>query len=84
MKREPDQDEMQHLATNLRIAMIEKSWSQVDLADAAKVQQSLISRILCGKSDPCISSLSRLAKALNVKIDALLSPPPRKKLRDAS
>lgn len=84
MKRDPDQQEMEHLAVNLRIAMNEKHWSQVDLAAAAGVQQSLISRILCGKSDPCISSLSRLAKALSVKIDALLSPPPRKKLRNAS
>ena len=84
MKREPDSGEVQNLAENLRIAMLEKGWSQVDLADAAKVKQPIISRILGGKSDPCISTLSRLATALNVKIDNLLTSPPRKKLRNAS
>ena len=84
MKKAPDQEEMQHLAVNLQIAMNEKHWSQLDLAAAAGVQQSLISRILGGKNDPSLSAVSRLAKALSAKIDDLLSPPPRKKLRNAS
>lgn len=84
MKRDPDQEEMEYLAVNLRIAMNEKNWNQLDLASAAKVKQPLISKILCKKTDPCISTLSRLAKALSVKIDVLISPPSRKKMRNAS
>jgi len=84
MKAQPDPSEMDHLAVNLRIAMHEKQWTQLDLAAAAGVQQSLISRILCKKNDPSLSTVSRLAKALRKSIDDLLSPPPQRKLRNAS
>ena len=84
MKPPANQEEMQNLAANIRLAMQERAWSQLDLAAAAGVQQSLISRILGAKSDPSLSAVSNVAKALRKSLDDLLSPPPRKKLRNAS
>jgi len=83
-KTPPTDQDLENLAANLRIAMREKHYSQLDLAGIAKVQQSLISRILSGKNDPCLSAIRRIAKALSVRIDDLLDPPPRRKLRNAS
>ena len=79
-----DQDEMQNLAANIRLAMEEKHWSQLDLKRASGVPQPTISGILNKKNDPSVSVVSRLAKALSTSIDNLLSPPPRKNLRRAS
>ncbi len=57
VKKEPNQAEIQNLAANVRIAMKQRDWTQMDLAAAAGVQQSMISRILSGKNDPYLSGV---------------------------
>jgi len=79
-----NEEEMQYLATNLRLAMQDRKWNQTDLERASGVPQYTISRILRCACDPSISAVSRLAKALCVKLDNLLAAPPKKKMRSAS
>jgi transcriptional regulator with XRE-family HTH domain len=84
MKVLTDKQEMRNLAANLRIAMLERGWSQLDLERASGVRQPRISGILTVKHEPSVCVVSRLAKALSRSIDNLLSPPPQKKMRRAS
>jgi transcriptional regulator with XRE-family HTH domain len=79
-----DKDELANLAANLRLELHDRGWKQFDLAQASGVPHYTVSRILHSKCDPSLSAVSRLAKALRTKIDVLISPPPRRKLRDAS
>jgi len=79
-----DKDELANLAANLRIWLEEKGKSQTDLAAASGVPQPTISNVLRRKYDPSFCVISRLAKALRKPIDDLVSPPPRRKLRNAS
>ena len=79
-----DKDELRNLAANLLMALRAKEWTQEDLEAASGVPQATISNLLRAKYDPSFSVVSRLAKALRRSMDDLASPPPRKKLRNAS
>ena len=84
MRSVTEVEELHNLAVNLTIAMQGKGWTQRDLEAASGISQPTISNILREKYDPAISIVSRLSKALRKPIDDLLSPPPQKKLRNAS
>jgi transcriptional regulator with XRE-family HTH domain len=84
MRAVTERDEIHNLAVNLALSMRKKDWTQKDLEGASGITQATISNILREKYDPAVSIVSRLAKALRTSIDTLLSPPPQKKLRNAS
>jgi ribosome-binding protein aMBF1 (putative translation factor) len=55
----------------LRISL---NMSQMELADKAKVQQPLISKLERGTGNPTIDSIEGIATALGVKLIELLDP----------
>lgn len=50
---------------------LQKGWSQAELARRAKTSQPYIARLELGKVDPQISTVRKIAKALEVSIEAL-------------
>jgi len=64
------------LGNNIKKLMDEQEISQFRLSLAAEVPQSRISNILSGRvKNPRVATVSRLAKALGVTVDDLLSDP---------
>jgi transcriptional regulator with XRE-family HTH domain len=61
-----------HLGKNLREARQRLGLTQEDVAARSGVQAGEVSRIEAGKRDPRISTLERLAKAVEVKPGQLL------------
>lgn len=53
--------------------MRERGWKGVDLAEAAEVTPTSVSRYLAGKAEPRAAELLRLAKALGTSMEFLLS-----------
>lgn len=53
----------------IRVLRAAKGWKQQDLANAAKVERSQISRFENGKTVPDLITAYRLAAALGVSID---------------
>lgn len=57
-----------------RIAALRGSRSQSDLANAARVDVSTISRIERGQIDPTLSTMQAIADALGIPLHRLLDP----------
>lgn len=66
------------LARNLRQLRLQRSWSQYDLADEARLRQALISALEVGTANPTLKSLDQIAAALGVEVAALFAAPPAK------
>lgn len=62
------------LPVNLRRVRVAKGLSQVELAKLADLSRVAYRSIETGKAQPRVNTLTRLADALNVKIEHLLSP----------
>jgi transcriptional regulator with XRE-family HTH domain len=62
------------LARNLRQLRLQRSWSQDDLADEAKVRQALVSAIEVATANPTLETLDRIAAVLDVDVTDLLVP----------
>ncbi len=60
------------LGSNLKRIRTEKAISQGDIARELKVSRGFISTIENGKTNPTLSTISKIAKALEVSIDELL------------
>jgi|GEM_PF-3491824 len=69
------------LAENLRRIMAEQHVTQEVLAEAAKVSQSLISKILNEKVSPDSIDVRNIAEVLQVSQDDLHAPPQKKSFR---
>mgnify|MGYP001560191067 CR=1 FL=1 len=65
-------NEAQKLGDNLKRIRTEKGISQGDIARALEVDKSFVSNIENGKTNPTLTTISKLAKALGVSTDALL------------
>ncbi|HEX5526784.1 MAG TPA: helix-turn-helix transcriptional regulator [Solirubrobacterales bacterium] len=63
---------MSSLGANLRDARTRSGMTQEQVADRSGVHATEVSRIEAGKRDPRVSTVLRLAKALNVKPGQLL------------
>lgn len=74
MKRRNPAHTKRQLARNLRRLRLERSWSQDDLADAAKVRQALVSALEVATANPTLESLDKIAAALGVEVADLLAP----------
>jgi transcriptional regulator with XRE-family HTH domain len=61
-----------NLGTNLRAARKKLEMSQEQVADLSGVHATEVSRIEAGKRDPRVSTVERLAKAVQVKPGRLL------------
>mgnify|MGYP000156238911 CR=1 FL=1 len=58
---------------NLRIAMARKGWTQAQLGEASNIGQGTISNYLNGKRHPSAGQFARLAYALGVSMEWLLT-----------
>jgi ribosome-binding protein aMBF1 (putative translation factor) len=54
---------------NLAQLRLKKGWSQLELAQKASTSQSYVARLEQGKVDPQISTVRRIAEALEVSIE---------------
>jgi transcriptional regulator with XRE-family HTH domain len=59
------------LARNVRLLRAARRLSQGALADRAGVIQAMVSIIESGKANPTLASLERIARVLDVGMDAL-------------
>ena len=65
-------DDAKKLGENLKKLRIKKNISQVDLARMLNVDRSFVSNIENGKNNPTLSTISSLAKVLDVSSNELL------------
>lgn len=87
MNRPDDEQEKANLAANINAYLERLGWDQRRLARESGESEMTISRICRGKSMPLASALKRLANALGVSMDWLMShhrAAARKKERIAS
>ena len=65
-------NEAQKLGNNLKRMRTRNNISQSDIARSLDVSRSFISNIENGKTNPTLSTIARLADAINVTTDKLL------------
>ena len=65
-------NESEKLGKNLKRIRIEKAISQGDIARSFGVSRGFISNIENGKTNPTLSTITKLAKAIKVSSDELL------------
>jgi len=65
-------DESKKLGLNLKRIRIKKGISQGDIGRELKVSRGFISTIENGKTNPTLSTITKLAKALKVSTEELL------------
>lgn len=70
-----DADQIRNLAANLEAAMELRDMSQETLERLSGVPQATISRILNAKSNPAVTHVVRLARALRTSVDVLMAVP---------
>ena len=63
------------VARNLRMIMIKNNINQSELSRVIDVPQPTISRLLCQKSMPHVSTLIAISKEYNISIDDLVAYP---------
>jgi transcriptional regulator with XRE-family HTH domain len=66
------QKESAKLGFNLNKIRTQKGISQGDIAQELKVSRGFISTIENGKTNPTLSTIAKIAKALGVSVDELL------------
>lgn len=64
-----------YLAQNLRYLRHKKSWSQLQLAQQAEVPRTTLTHMESGQGNPSLSNLVKVAGALGVGVEELLSRP---------
>ena len=62
---------IEHLPHNLRLLRLRQGWTQIELARRADCRHTAICQYEKGRSEPVLSRAIRLAKALDVSLDAL-------------
>ncbi len=66
------QQDAQKLGENLKRIRSEKNITQSKLAEILDVDRSFVSNIENGKTNPTLSTITKLAKALDVQIEKLI------------
>lgn len=66
------EDEAKKLGQNLKRIRLDKGITQTSIANALGADRSFVSNIENGKTNPTLSTISSLAKALNVSTTELL------------
>jgi transcriptional regulator with XRE-family HTH domain len=64
---------MHRRATNLKLFIVRQGLIQADVARAARISESRLSRLATGRSAPHKGELDRLSRVLGVDADALAS-----------
>ena len=66
------QEESKKLGANLRAIRVSKNITQSELANTLNLDKSFVSNIENGKTNPTLSTISSLAKALGISTNELL------------
>jgi transcriptional regulator with XRE-family HTH domain len=69
---QPEKSQFCHFSSRLHDSMQARGWKGVDLAAAAEVTPTSVSRYLSGKAEPRSAELLRLARALGTSMEWLL------------
>ncbi|MCB9762629.1 MAG: helix-turn-helix transcriptional regulator [Alphaproteobacteria bacterium] len=64
-----------HLSRNLRLLREARGLTQQELAQASGVPRPTLARLECGSPNPTLSVMARVAGALGVTLEELVSPP---------
>jgi transcriptional regulator with XRE-family HTH domain len=64
-------DDAKKLGENLKRIRTNKNITQTELAETLGVDKSFVSNIENGKTNPTLSTITNLAKALKIKVDEL-------------
>jgi len=64
-----------NLAKNIRFLREKHSWSQEDLAHKSGIHVTYLSGLECGRRNPTVKMLERLASALDLPISILFNNP---------
>ena len=67
----------------IRVARLQKGWTQVELADAAGLSSNYVARLERGELGASLYVASRLAEALDITLDLLAQTQPRATKRRA-
>ena len=65
-------DDAKRLGANLKRIRMKKEITQVEIAKTLGVNRSFVSNIENGKTNPTLSTITNLAKALGISADELL------------
>jgi XRE family transcriptional regulator, regulator of sulfur utilization len=63
---------VEKIAMRLKQLRAKRGWTQEQLAERAGINRGYLARLETGHHDPTITTLEKLAKALRVKVAALL------------
>jgi len=78
MKMVTEKDARNNISENLRRMLQDRGMRQSDLARMAGEPDIAISRLVRGLHNPSVTLLSHVAEALDVSMERLISPPPKK------
>lgn len=63
---------LKRMAKRIQQLRESRGWSQVALAERAGISREYLARLETGRQDPRVSVLAKIAKALKVKVGALV------------
>jgi transcriptional regulator with XRE-family HTH domain len=75
-----DDEARDNIALNVRRLLDHRGLTQAELAEITRENEMMISRIVRGLFVPNVGTVARIAEALDVSMDRLVSPPPKKNL----
>ncbi len=64
-------EDSKKLGKNLKTLRTRKGITQIEIANILGVDRSFVSNIENGKNNPTLSTITKLAKAINVPVDEL-------------
>jgi len=63
---------VQKIAMRIKALRTKRGWSQEELASRAGITRGYLARVETGRHEPTLTTLGKLAKALRVKVSALV------------
>lgn len=79
-----DEKARQNIAANIRRLLEDRGWSQNELARRTGEYPTNISRVVRGVFAPQVGLFARIAEALDVSMDRLVSEPPQENSRKSA
>lgn len=68
-----EEDYIKNIGQNIRLQRAKQNLTQLQLAESIGIEDSALRRIENGRTNPTIKTLFRIAKALHIRVEDLLS-----------
>lgn len=78
-----DEQALRNISANIRRLLVDRGWTQLDLAERTGESSATLSRLTRGYHMPGAGLLARIAEAFDVSVDRLVNPPPKKIVTNA-